>query len=136
MQLEILIPLISSLLASGVINVVLYRKVDKRTKTAEAFEKEVLALSNAMESMKKHQGYTDNRLEWMQSELTKKDMYNSQLMKEKHTLEVKHSRNKSAMNKAYECTFCDDKSQCPVLMERRNNDEQYLAELKKAEINN
>ncbi len=135
MNWEIIITLATLVVSSGVINIVLYRKVDKRTKTAEAFEKEVAALSATIDAMKRHQEYTDQRLERMQEELTKKDVFNSQLMKEKHILEVKHSRNKSAMNKAYECSFCDDKSQCPVIKQRAINDELYLSELKNNEIN-
>jgi hypothetical protein len=130
MNWEIIIPLLTLIFTSGIINVVLYRKVDKRTKTAEAFEKEVSALSATIEVMKRHQEYTDQRLERMQNELTKMDVFNTQLMKEKHILEMKHSRNKSAMNKAHECTFCDDKSLCPVLRQRAINDEIYLKELK------
>ena len=126
----IIIAFTTLILTSGIVNIILYRKVDKRTKTAEAFEKEVSALSNTIDAMKRHQEYTDQRLERMQEELTKKDVYNSQLMREKHVLEVKHSRNKSAMNKAHECPFCDDKSQCPVVKQRAINDEEYLLELK------
>jgi predicted ribosome quality control (RQC) complex YloA/Tae2 family protein len=130
MNWEIIIPLLTLIFTSGIVNVVLYRKVDKRTKTAEAFEKEVSALSATIEAMKRHQEHTDQRLERMQNELTKMDVFNTQLMKEKHILEVKHSRNKSAMNKAYECAFCDDKSLCPVIRQRATNDEIYLKELK------
>lgn len=136
MNWEIIITLATLILSSGALNIVLYRKVDKRTKTAEAFEKEVSALSNTIEAMKKHQNYTDERLERMQGELTKKDIYNSQLMREKHILEVKHSRNKSAINKAYECEFCEDKSKCKVLKQRALNDEIYLKELKDNENEN
>ena len=131
MNWEIIITLVSLVVSSGVFNVILYRRVNKRTKTAEAFEKEVSALSGTIEALKKHQEYTDQRLERLQGELTKTDVYNSQLIREKHILEVKHSRNKSAINKAHECPFCDDKSQCPVIRQRTFNDELYLSELNK-----
>jgi archaellum component FlaC len=63
-----IIGLISLVLTSGIVNAILYRKVDKRTKTAEAFEKEVTALQGAMAGMEKSLKFTDERLERLQSE--------------------------------------------------------------------
>lgn len=117
--------------SSTIVTFILYRKQQKRFKTAEAFEKEVDALKNTVETMRQQLQFYDGRLTEMQKLVVGKDLYIGQLTQEKHTLEVKNSKNKSAMNKAYGCVHCSDVSLCPVLMQRAANEEAYLNELKK-----
>jgi|GEM_PF-1870859 len=115
--------------SSTVITFILYRKQQKRFKTAEAFEKEVDALKNTVESMRQQLLFYDGRLAEMQNLVIGKDAYISQLTLDKHRLEVKNSKNKSAMNRAYSCGHCSDISLCPVLKQRAANDEEYLKTL-------
>lgn len=130
MDWTIIISLISILCGSTtVVTFVLYRKQQKRFKTAEAFEKEVVALKATVESMQNQISFYDGRLNEMQKLVIGKDAYISQLTEDKHTLEIKNSKNKSAMNKAYSCSFCNDVSECPVIMQRAANEEAYLREL-------
>ena len=111
---------------SSIVTLIIYRKQQKRFKTAEAFEKEVDALKNTVETMRQQLQFYDGRLTEMQKLVVGKDAYISQISQEKHTLEVKNSKNKSAMNKAYGCVHCSDVSLCPVLMQRTANEEEYL----------
>jgi TolA-binding protein len=131
-----IITTIVSILAgsSTVVTFVLYRKQQKRFKTAEAFEKEVDALKNTVETMRQQLQFYDGRLTEMQKLVVGKDVYISQLSQEKHTLEVKNSKNKSAMNKAYGCEHCSDISLCPVLMQRAANEEEYLKSLNTSNV--
>ncbi len=115
--------------SSTVMTFILYRKQQRRFKTAEAFEKEVDALKNTVETMRQQLQFYDGRLTEMQKLVVGKDLYISQLSQEKHLLEIKNSKNKSAMNKAYSCEHCTDISLCPVLIQRATNEEAYLNEL-------
>jgi uncharacterized membrane-anchored protein YhcB (DUF1043 family) len=115
--------------SSTIITFILYRKQQKRFKTAEAFEKEVDALKNTVETMRQQLQFYDGRLAEMQKLVVGKDVYISQLTQDKHTLEVKNSKNKSAMNKAYSCDHCSDIALCPVLKQRAANEEEYLNSL-------
>lgn len=117
--------------AGTIITIFMYRKQAKRFKTAEAFEKEVVALKATVESLQGQLSFYDGRLNEMQKLVIGKDTYIAQLTADKHTLEVKHAKNKSAINKAYECQYCDNKARCPVLMQRAANEEAYLQELNK-----
>ncbi|MDL2303209.1 hypothetical protein LJC28_02325 [Dysgonomonas sp. OttesenSCG-928-D17] len=130
MDWAILTSIISILCGSStVITFILYRKQQKRFKTAEAFEKEVDALKNTVETMRQQLQFYDGRLTEMQKLVVGKDAYINQLSQEKHTLEIKNSKNKSAMNKAYSCEHCSEVSLCPVLMQRAANEEEYLKSL-------
>ena len=115
--------------SSTVMTFILYPKQQRRFKTAEAFEKEVDALKNTVETMRQQLQFYDGRLTEMQKLVVGKDLYISQLSQEKHVLEIKNSKNKSAMNKAYSCEHCTDISLCPVLIQRAANEEAYLNEL-------
>ena len=130
MDWTILTSIISILCGSStIVTFILYRKQQKRFKTAEAFEKEVDALKNTVETMRQQLQFYDGRLTEMQKLVVGKDVYISQLSQEKHTLEVKNSKNKSAMNKAYGCGHCTDISLCPVLVQIAANEEEYLKSL-------
>ncbi|MDD4728575.1 MAG: hypothetical protein PHN55_07485 [Dysgonamonadaceae bacterium] len=115
--------------SSTVVTFVLYRKQQKRFKTAEAFEKEVEALKNTVETMRQQLTFYDGRLTEMQKLVVGKDAYIGQLSQEKHILEIKNSKNKSAMNKAYGCEHCSDVALCPVLKQRALHEEEYLKSL-------
>ncbi|MDL2310317.1 hypothetical protein LJC39_04295 [Parabacteroides sp. OttesenSCG-928-B22] len=132
MDWTILISIISILCGSStVITFILYRKQQKRFKTAEAFEKEVVALKNTVEILQQQVTFQEGRISDTQKLVINKDAYITQLSQEKHTLEIKNSKNKSAINKAYSCEHCSDISLCPVLKQRTVNEEAYLNELKK-----
>ncbi|MDR0541154.1 MAG: hypothetical protein LBH19_02955 [Dysgonamonadaceae bacterium] len=118
--------------SSTIITFILYRKQQKRLITAEAFEKEVDALKSAVETMRQQLQFYDGRLTEMQKLVIGKDAYIEQLSKEKHVLEIKNAKNKSAINKAYECNHCTDISLCPVLMQRTINEEEYLKKISKS----
>lgn len=131
MDWTVISSVITALAASStLITYILYRKQQKRFKTAEAFEKEVEALKVTVSTMREQLQFYDGRLNEMQKMVIGKDVYVSQLSEEKHTLEVKNSKNKSAINKAYSCEHCSDISSCPVLKQRAANEEEYLNSLK------
>lgn len=132
-----ILAVVSTLCGGGtVITLFLFRRQQKRFKNAEAFEKEVQALQNTIDSLQKQVNWQEERLNDMQKLLIGKDAYIAEISREKHTLEIKHARNKSAINKAYECpnrAKCKDDpdSFCPVLMQRKQNEEEYLKEISK-----
>lgn len=105
---------------------IMYRQQAKRFKTAEAFEKEVNALKSTIEGLQKQIEFQENRLNEMQKTLVNKDAYIGTLTADKSVLEVKHAKNKSAINRAYGCNFCDSAANCPVLQQRALNEEEYL----------
>ena len=133
-----LITSIVSLLCGSttIVTFVLYRKQQKRFKTAEAFEKEVIALKGTVEILQQQITFQENRITDTQKLVINKDAYIAQLSHEKHVLEVKHAKNKSAINKAYGCIHCSDASLCPVLVQKAANEESYLTELKNKTGNN
>lgn len=105
---------------------IMYRQQAKRFKTAEAFEKEVTALKSTIEGLQKQIEFQEGRLNEMQKTLVNKDAYIGTLTADKSVLEVKHAKNKSAINRAYSCSFCDSAANCPVLQQRALNEEEYL----------
>lgn len=132
MDWTILTSIISILCGSStVITFMLYRKQQKRFKTAEAFEKEVTALRATVEILQQQVTFQEGRITDTQKLVINKDAYISQLSHEKHVLEVKHAKNKSAVNKAYSCSHCPDAALCPVLIQRAANEEEYLKSLEK-----
>ncbi len=116
--------------SSTIVTFFLYRKQQKRIKTAEAFEKEVNALKTTVATMRDQLTFYDGRLNEMQKLVVGKDAYIGQLSSEKHTLEIKNSKNKSAINKAHSCPNCSDVSNCPVIKQKIANDDEYLKNLK------
>lgn len=147
--LEIILTAVASLLTvvtggGGV----LFRRQQKRTKTAEAFRQEVDAMKVAIETMElsykaQIEGLKDfyknqfdmayTRIDKLQSDLQKQDVMNSHLRSANDVLEVKHAKNKSAINRAHECAFCDTPANCPVLKQRSINEEEYLRSIEKKE---
>lgn len=109
----------------------MYRKQEKRFKTAEAFEKEVLSLRLAMNTLQEQVKWYGERLNETQALIVSKDAYITQISGEKHTLEIKNSRNKNAINKAFNCRFCEAPSECPVLIQRASNEEEYLKQIER-----
>jgi TPP-dependent indolepyruvate ferredoxin oxidoreductase alpha subunit len=114
---------------------VLYRKQQKRFKTAEAFEKEVTALKTTVEILQQQVAFQEGRINETQKLVINKDAYIAQLSQEKHAIEIKHAKNKSAINKAYGCGHCSDASLCPVLKQRTENEEEYLKTLNNQNYN-
>lgn len=117
--------------ATAFITLFMFRKQQKRFKTAEAFEKEVTALQASVTLMQGQIKFLNDSLVDTQKLVIEKDAYIGTLSTDKHVLEIKHAKNKSAINQAYSCTFCDDKAACPVLMQRAKNEEAYLKEISK-----
>ena len=117
--------------SSTIVTFIIYRKQQKRFKTAEAFEKEVIALRATVEILQNQVTFLDKRTNNMQELVISKDAYIGQLSQQKHPREIKHAKNKSAINKAYDCGHCSDISSCPVLKQRAANEEAYLNELNK-----
>lgn len=113
----------------ALITYMLYRKQLKRFKNAEAVEKEVATLRSAIAAMEQNQKWYEERLASLQKLLLEKESYVEILSKDKNFLEIKHSKNKGAINKAYECSFCSDTSKCPVLIQRSKNEEEYIRTL-------
>lgn len=117
--------------SGALITFLLYRKQLKRFKNAEAFEKEVEALNKTVLILQQQVEWQGKQIESMQRTIGQKDAYIAQLTSDKHVLEIKHAKNKGAINQAYECTLCTDKSECPVLKKRAKNEEDYLRKIEK-----
>lgn len=128
MEWQSVLSLLLGFLGTGgiFISSVMFRKVTKRSKVAEAFSKEVDSLRETIGELRKQISFCEERLLQMQSMLSLRDNYIDTLSREKNTLEIKNARNKSAINKAYECAHCGDVAKCAVLMQRSKNEEEYL----------
>lgn len=110
----------------------MFRKQTARIKNAEAVEKEVQALRSTVVSLQKQQEFYEKRLEAMQKLIIDKDNYIAVISHDKEVVEIKHARNKSAINRAHECEFCKgDTAKCPVLAQRMRNEEEYLQSIEK-----
>lgn len=116
-------------------SLLIYRKQAKRFKTAEAFEKEVLALQQTIDGMQKQVDWQEKRLTEMQNLIVNKDAYIATLTNDKSTLEIKHAKNKSAINRAYGCELCDTPINCPVIKQRTLNEEEYLKRIENVASN-
>lgn len=116
---------------STIVTLFIYHKQQKRFKTAEAFEKEVTALQASVTLMQGQIKFLNESLTDTQKLVVEKDTYIGTLSKDKHTLEIKHAKNKSAINTAYGCQFCEDKAECPVLKQRAQNEEEYLRKIER-----
>ena len=114
---------------STIITLFIYRKQQKRFKTAEAFEKEVTALQASVTLMQGQIKFLNDSLTDMQKLVIEKDAYISTLSTDNQVLEVKHVKYKSVINQAYSCAYCEDKANCPVLKRRAKNEEAYLNEI-------
>lgn len=117
--------------SGALITFLLYRKQLKRFKNAEAFEKEVEALNKTVLILQQQVEWQGKQIENMQRTIGEKDAYIVQLTADKHVLEIKHAKNKGAINRAYECTLCNDKAECPVLKKRAENEEDYLRKIER-----
>lgn len=120
------------------ITLFMFRKQQARIKNAEASQKEsevdslkLTALQATVEELRKQIIFCESRLASLQALIVDKDTYIGVLSMEKHTLEVKNARNKSAINEAYKCTFCEDIKFCPVILQRNKNEESYLKSIEK-----
>ena len=114
---------------------ILYRKQEKRNKNADAVEKEIASLRVTIKTLEENQTWYDTRLEAMQKWLISKDSYIEVILKDKDLLEIKHAKNKGAINKAYSCKFCPQPDLCPVIIVREKNEEEYIKALEKQKLN-
>lgn len=114
--------------------ILLYRKQEKRAKNAEAFGKEVTALQTAQGIYEKQLESQSKRIDELQKQLTNQDARMRELREDNNILEIKHAKNKSAINKAYSCTFCPSTGQCPVLVQRAINEEDYVKQIEKRNV--
>lgn len=122
----------SAVAGSGTfVSLLMYRKASKRQKNAEAFEKEVASLQAAQNVYKDQLNYQGSRIDALQREITTQDARMRELREDNNILEIKHAKNKSAINKAHECTFCNSIADCPVLRQRTKNEEEYVAQIEK-----
>lgn len=115
------------------ITLFMYRKQTARTKNAEAFDKEVTALRVTVETLQKQVEWQAKQIIEVQSQVAAKDVHITQITREKHVLEIKHAKNKSAINCAYECTNRIAPDKCPVLLARAKNELDYVTEITKIE---
>lgn len=117
---------------SAIVIGLMFRKQTARVKNAEAVEKEVQALRGTVVSLQKQQEFYEKRLEAMQKLIIDKDNYIAVISHDKEVVEIKHAKNKSAINRAHECEFCKgDTAKCPVLAQRMRNEEEYLQSIEK-----
>lgn len=112
--------------SSTIVTYGLYRKQQKRLRNAEAFAKEVEALKSTINAMQQQMQYYEGRLTEMQKLIIGKDSYIAQISQDRHTLEIKNAKNKSAINKAYGCSYRSDTYKCPVLVHRKANEEEFI----------
>lgn len=114
----------------------MYRKQTKRFKNAEAFDMEVVALKKTIELLKEQVEWQAGQIIEVQKLVAQKDVYIEQIVKERHILELKHAKNKSAINCAYSCINRESHqlptATCPVLIQRQKNEEEYVKEISKA----
>lgn len=113
-----------------------YRKQERRLKNANAIETEVDALRKTVESLQQQQRFYEERLNALQALVIEKDSYITSLSTDKHTLEIKHAKNKTAINAAYSCDVRTDKAKCPVLKERMKNELEYLKRIEEMKPEN
>ena len=108
----------------------LYRGQSVRIKNAEAYEQEVNALRTEIEELRKAIEFERNERKKDGELITKLGLLNRELHDRNFVSEIKNAKNKGAINKAYECPHCPDSKLCPVLQQRKRNEEEYLAEVR------
>lgn len=116
------------------ITAMMYRKQERRLKNAEVVAKEVDTLRNALDAIKEQIPFLMGQIADLQKLVYSKDAYIGQLNESNHVLNIKHAKNKYAINRAYDCRHCDDSAQqpgsrkvtCPVLVQKAANDKEYL----------
>lgn len=118
------------LLGGGVVTTfVLYRKQSVRIKNAEAFEHEVNVLRNEIDELRKSLDFERRQREEDKKVIARVELLNTTLYHDKSSLEIKNALYKKAMNRAYECTFCTESGKCPVLQQRKYNEDNELKTL-------
>lgn len=118
------------LLGGGVITTfLLYRKQSVRIKNAEAFSAEVAVLRAEVEELRNSLEFERKQREEDKKIIARVEALNSALFNDKNGLEIKNALRKKAINRAYECEFCPDSSKCPVLIQRKFNDDNELKTL-------
>ena len=105
------------------------RKQNRRLLEAEAAVAEYARTASEITSLRAQMVFYEERLAALQKMVESKDGYIQVLSHDKDVLEIKHAKNKSVINKAHECEICDDLTKCPVLRQRKINDDAYAAQL-------
>lgn len=118
------------LLGGGVVTTfILYRKQSVRIKNAEAFAQEVNVLRSEIDELRKSLEFERKQREEDKKVIARIELLNTQLFNDKSSLEIKNALYKKAMNRAYECTFCSESGKCPVLIQRKHNEDNELKTL-------
>lgn len=118
------------LLGGGVVTTfILYRKQSVRIKNAEAFAQEVNVLRSEIDELRKSLEFERRQREEDKKVIARVELLNTQLFNDKSSLEIKNALYKKAMNRAYECTFCSESGKCPVLLQRKHNEDNELKTL-------
>lgn len=107
---------------------VLYRKQSVRIKNAEAFQHEVEVLRKEIDELRKSLDFERKQREEDKKVISTVEGLNAHLYEAKNTLQIKVAQQKKALNRAFECMFCEDVAECPVMKQRRYNDDNELKE--------
>ena len=102
--------------------------LNKRLKLNEVKSAEIDTLKITIDMLR-------GELNAVQASLIETRGLNSQLYGEKNTLEIKNSKLKSMINKAYACTYADS-VHCPVLTKQRQLDAEWAVILDERTNNN
>lgn len=125
--LTIVISLLTTIFgATNFFTFVAYRKEKRRGMQVETVSSEVTTLRATIDTMKSTVDWLNSRIDEMQKLIVSKDVYISELTKDKITLEIKNSKNKTAIHRALSCDYCNSTKTCPVLIQQREHDEEYL----------
>lgn len=141
-NIGVIITLLTTIVGWNIWGEIRNKRLNKKLKEQEVFIKEQEVLSKKQENtnyeverLKEALKDTDIRVRELQRELIEKDSQTAQMRKEKHIIDVKHSKNKGCINAAYSCRNCDNVAlHCPVLIMKAQNDMEYLETLQKKEV--
>ncbi len=104
---------------------------NRDTKKIDNTAKEVASLQSVVTALQREIDNQSTRIDRLLNEITERETSLSILRKDKHTLEVKHAKNKSCINKAFACEYLTDKNKCPVLIARAENEKAWTEELER-----
>ena len=114
--------------AGGVVASLAFYNLNKRLKLNEVKSAEIDTLKITIDMLR-------GELNAVQASLIETRGLNSQLYGEKNTLEIKNSKLKSMINKAYACQYADS-AHCPVLIKQRQLDAEWAVILDERTANN
>ena len=99
------------------------KDAEARIKEAQAQTKEVEVLKKAFEEMEKRIKFYDEQFERMKGMMVSKDTAIVQLSTEKCEAQKENEKNKRAINKAHSCSFIPENEDCPVLAQKKKDEE-------------